>query len=61
MATRNFTPERLQQALLELASKLYSADFTRARREGFMEECRRGRIRPLLNLDGTGNDLAEAV
>jgi radical SAM superfamily enzyme YgiQ (UPF0313 family) len=58
---RHFTPERLQDALLELASRLYDPRFIHARRERFMDVCRVHRVRPLLKLDGTGADYAEAI
>ncbi len=60
-APRNFTPERLQAALMELARRLYDPAFTRARRERFMEDCRRHRVRPLLNVHGLGAEYADAV
>jgi radical SAM superfamily enzyme YgiQ (UPF0313 family) len=57
---RHMTPEALQRGLLDLAQRLYDPAFLRARREGFMEECRRHRVQPLMRLDGTGVELAEA-
>ncbi|MEX2217644.1 MAG: radical SAM protein [Phycisphaerales bacterium] len=49
---RGMTAAELAEGFRGLISRVYDPGFIRARREGFIEQCRRGAVRPLLGVDG---------